>query len=106
MPGTLPLLAAWNSAFVGRSARLGGDAWGALVFLGGACTVLATIFWNYATARTSAARVGPWLYLVPLVSVVGGYLLLGEPVFPRTISGGAMIIAGVAITQIPSLSAD
>jgi drug/metabolite transporter (DMT)-like permease len=98
--GTLPLLGAWNPALLDRSARLGVDAWEALVFLGGACTVLATIFWNYATARTSAARVGPWLYLVPLVSVLGGHLFLGESIYASTVAGGGMILGGVAITQI------
>jgi drug/metabolite transporter (DMT)-like permease len=98
--GTLPLLGAWNPALLDRSAHLGGDAWEALVFLGGACTVLATIFWNYATARTSAARVGPWLYLVPLVSVLGGHLFLGESIYASTVVGGGMILGGVAITQI------
>jgi len=98
--GTVPLLGAWNPALLDRSAHLGGDAWEALVFLGGACTVLATIFWNYATARTSAARVGPWLYLVPLVSVLGGHLFLGEPINASTVAGGGMILGGVAITQI------
>jgi drug/metabolite transporter (DMT)-like permease len=100
MLGSLPLLGAWNRALVDRSALLGGDSWAVLVFLGGACTVLATTFWNYAAARTSAARVGPWLYLVPLVSVVGGHLFLGESIYASTIAGGAMILAGVAISQL------
>ncbi len=98
--GTLPLLGAWNPALLDRSAHLGGDAWEGLVFLGGACTVLATIFWNYATARTTAARVGPWLYLMPLVSVLGGHLFLGESTYASTVAGGGMILGGVAITQL------
>jgi drug/metabolite transporter (DMT)-like permease len=100
MLGTVPLLGAWNPALLDRSAHLGADAWGALVFLGGACTVLATVFWNYAAARTSAARVGPWLYLVPLASVIGGHVFLGESIYATTIIGGGMILAGVAITQL------
>ena len=63
------------------------------------CTVLSTVFWNYGTAKTSAARAGPWLYLVPLTSVLGGHLALGEQISASTVAGGAMIVAGVAITQ-------
>jgi drug/metabolite transporter (DMT)-like permease len=100
MLGTLPLLGAWNRTLLDRSAHLGGDTWGVLLFLGGACTVLATTFWNYAAARTSAARVGPWLYLVPLVSVLGGHLFLGESIYASTIAGGGMILAGVAVSQL------
>jgi len=99
MLGTLPLLAGWNTALLDRAAHLGGAAWGSLVFLGGVCTVLSTVFWNYGTAKTSAARAGPWLYLVPLTSVLGGHLALGEQISASTMAGGAMIVAGVAITQ-------
>ncbi|HEX9245216.1 MAG TPA: DMT family transporter [bacterium] len=99
MLGTLPLLAGWNTSLLDRAAHLGGAVWGNLAFLGGVCTVLSTVFWNYGTAKTSAARAGPWLYLVPLTSVLGGHLVLGEQISASTMAGGAMIVAGVAITQ-------
>lgn len=99
--GTLPLLAGWNTSLLDRAGHLSGAVWGNLVFLGGVCTVLSTVFWNYGTAKTSAARAGPWLYLVPLTSVLGGHLVLGEQISASTIVGGAMIVAGVAVTQVP-----
>ncbi|HKV43979.1 MAG TPA: DMT family transporter [bacterium] len=100
MLGTIPLLAGWTPGLAERSTHIGGGAWGALLFLGGVASVFSTVFWNYGSARTSSARAGPWLYLIPLVSVLGGHLLLGEPIRPTTVLGGALIVAGVGITQL------
>jgi drug/metabolite transporter (DMT)-like permease len=99
MLGSAPLLLAWSPGLLARAAHLSGAVWAALVFLGAACTVLATLLWNYAAARTSAARAGIWLYAVPLTAVLGGRWLLGEPMVPSTIIGGAMILTGVAVAQ-------
>lgn len=55
-------------------------------------------------ARVPAARAGAFLYLQPLISVLGGSLLLGERVGLSTLLGGALILAGVALAQVPAVA--
>ncbi|MFE2407587.1 DMT family transporter [Kitasatospora sp. NPDC059408] len=46
---------------------------------------------------TDAATVG---YLLPVVSILLGALVLDEPVSPRTLTGMAVVLAGVAMTRL------
>lgn len=46
---------------------------------------------------TDAATVG---YLLPVVSLLLGALVLGEPLGPRTLAGMAVVLAGVAMTRL------
>ena len=43
---------------------------------------------------------GLFLYLIPLVSVVGGALYLHEVILPQTILSGLLIVGGVAMAQL------
>jgi drug/metabolite transporter (DMT)-like permease len=55
---------------------------------------------NYRTLQESGATVAsPVTYLVPLVAVVAGVLVLGEPFSLRLILGGLVVIGGVALVQ-------
>ena len=69
--------------------------WGALAFLGVACSGLAYIGWYDALHRLPASQVGALLYLEPLVTMTVAVLVLGEPVLLSTVVGGAVILAGV-----------
>ena len=44
--------------------------------------------------KTSGALVA-----VLVVAVVAGYLILGEPITPWLVAGGAIMLAGVALAQ-------
>jgi len=68
-------------------------AW--LVYLGLGPTALGFTTWAYALARTEAGRLGATTYLVPPISIVLGWALLGET--PPTLAyvGGALCLAGV-----------
>ncbi|MFC7080322.1 DMT family transporter [Halorussus caseinilyticus] len=57
------------------------------------------------------SRVGPLevnlvSYLVPVVSVVVGWVLLGEPVSPSTLAGFGVIVAGFALLKDRELAAE
>ena len=101
--GTLPLLAFWDSATWPLLAHLGIAAWFALALLTLGSTIAATILWNYGVARTASSQAGLYLYLVPLISVVGGALFLHEQVGIVTLASGLLIIAGVALAQLRRL---
>lgn len=69
--------------------------WIAVLFLGVFCSGLAYIWWYDALQRLPASQAGALLYLEPLVAVVVAGILLGEEVTPLTLTGGAVILAGV-----------
>jgi len=47
--------------------------------------------------HSAPARVATYAYVNPVVAVFLGWLLLGEPIGPRTLVASALIIAAVAI---------
>lgn len=62
-------------------------------------TFVSTITWNYGAARVTSAVAGASLYLVPVLAVIAGALLLGETITLNMLTGGALILAGVAFAQ-------
>lgn len=79
--------------------RLTPAGWGALLFLGLACSGLGYLFWYGALERIEASRVASFLYLEPLVTLTAAVLLLGEQVGVVTVVGGAVLLAGVWLVQ-------
>lgn len=55
--------------------------------------------WMVAVSVLGAGRVSPFQYLVPVVGTTLSLLLLGEQPTTMFLVGGAMILAGVALTQ-------
>jgi drug/metabolite transporter (DMT)-like permease len=75
--------------------RISPRGWGALAFLGVACSGLAYIWWYDALQRLPASQVGALLYLEPLVAMTVAALVLSEPILLSTVLGGAVILTGV-----------
>jgi drug/metabolite transporter (DMT)-like permease len=69
--------------------------WGGILFLGIFCSGLGYLFWYSALQKKDSASVGMYLYLEPLVTLIGASLFLGEPIYGITLAGGAMTLAGV-----------
>jgi drug/metabolite transporter (DMT)-like permease len=76
-------------------APAGSFAW--IVFLGLFPTALGFVTWAFALSRTDAGRLGATTYLVPPLSVLLGWLWLGETPAGLAYLGGALCLAGVAI---------
>jgi drug/metabolite transporter (DMT)-like permease len=55
--------------------------------------------WAYALKRTSAGRMGAMTYLVPPLAVLMGWSILGETPPALALLGGALCLAGVAVTR-------
>ncbi len=72
-------------------------AW--VVYLGVMPTAVAFTTWAYALARSSAGRLGASTYLVPPLTVLGGWALLGEVPASLAVVGGAVCLVGVAISR-------
>ena len=69
--------------------------WMGVLFLGIFCSGLGYLFWYSALEKKDSASVGIYLYLEPLVTLIGASLFLGESVYWITLVGGALTLAGV-----------
>ena len=69
------------------------------VYLGVFPTALAFTTWAYALARTTAGRMGATTYLVPPLAVLMGWAILGEVPPFLALLGGALCLAGVAVSR-------
>ncbi|MFF9279949.1 DMT family transporter [Streptomyces griseosporeus] len=76
-----------------------------MVYLGVFPTALAFTTWAYALARTTAGRMGATTYAVPALVVLMSWLVLGEVPGPLTLAGGALCLAGVAVSRSRSRAA-
>jgi len=69
------------------------------VYLGVFPTALAFTTWAYALARTTAGRMGATTYLVPPLTVLMGWAILGEIPPALALLGGMLCLVGVAVTR-------
>jgi drug/metabolite transporter (DMT)-like permease len=72
-----------------------------VAYLGVFPTAVAFLTWAYALRHTSAGRLSASSYLVPGIAVVLSWLLLAEVPSLAALAGGALCLAGVAITRLP-----
>jgi drug/metabolite transporter (DMT)-like permease len=76
-----------------------GGSIGWLCYLGTAPTALGFSTWAYALRRTDAGRLAATTYLVPPLSILLGWLWLGESPAGLAYLGGALCLAGVALSR-------
>jgi drug/metabolite transporter (DMT)-like permease len=89
----------WAPRLVDELGRAPASAIGWVAFLGAGPTALAFTTWAYALARTDAGRLGVTTYVVPPISILLGWLLLGESPAGLAYAGGALCLAGVAVAR-------
>jgi len=80
-----------------RLAPTGGLGW--LLFLGVFPTSIAFTTWAYALARGSAGRLAATAYLIPPITIVMSWAILGEAPGLIAVLGGAVCLAGVYIAR-------
>ncbi len=79
------------------TAPAAGVVW--VIYLGVLPTGLAFTTWAYALARTSAGRLGATTYLVPPLSILLAWVLLGETPPRLALAGGGLCLLGVAAAR-------
>jgi drug/metabolite transporter (DMT)-like permease len=81
-------------------APAGAVAW--TVYLGVFPTAIGFLTWAFALSRSDVGRLGATIYLVPAVSVVLAWLILDETPRLLALPGGALCLAGVAVSRLQS----
>jgi drug/metabolite transporter (DMT)-like permease len=89
LPGALPRLVAPGAASLTAT----------VVALGVFPAAIGYAAWTYALGRFGAARAANFLYLVPPVAALIGFVALGESLSALTLVGGAIAILGVVIVN-------
>ncbi len=89
-------LAPWLPGALAELSRASGQTMQAVVVLGVFPAALGYATWAYALGYFGAARAANFLYLVPAVATALSIVLTGEHLHLTTVTGGLMVIAGVA----------
>lgn len=102
----LPLLALsfWLEGPDRMAAALAGLSWrtvGALAYIAFVATLFGFAAWGRLLRMYPAGLVAAFSLLVPIVAVAAGVLVLGEPLTPPFLAGGALVLAGLGITVWP-----
>jgi O-acetylserine/cysteine efflux transporter len=71
--------------------------WWTVLYLGLVMTCLGYFFWNTLIRAHDVGKVAPFLLLLPVFSVIGGYFFLGETITLEKFYGGATILLGIAL---------
>ena len=95
----LPLVFAVWPTFVNDVLTMGWAGLLPILFLSVCPTFIGYSLWFRAIERMPASAAGAYLYISTLIAVVGGILLLNEPVTPTMLVGGALVIGGVVVAQ-------
>jgi O-acetylserine/cysteine efflux transporter len=71
--------------------------WGSVIYMGIVMTALGYGIWYHLLKKYDVNQVVPFLLLLPVTSILGAVLFLGERPSIRILIGGAVVITGVAI---------
>jgi len=71
-------------------------AWGVILYLGLIMTALGYGIWYHLLGKYQVNQVMPIILLLPVMSVIGSVLILGEQPTLAILAGGLIVIAGVA----------
>lgn len=81
-------------------AAVSGQAWFALVYLIVMGSLLGFTAYLWLIHRESPTKVGTYAYVNPVVAVLLGYFLGGEPLGLRTILGTVLVLASVLLITL------
>ena len=95
--GTVMMLPLLSQSFFIQVSALSAQGWAGVLYLSLLSTVFGYLMFYALVSRGAVTRLSIQLYLIPLVSVIGGALLLNEPIVLSVAAGGGMMLLAVAI---------
>ena len=75
-------------------------AWGAVAYLIIAGSIIGYSTFAWLMRHSTPARVATYAYVNPLVAVILGWLILGEPVTSRVLLAAVLVVAAVVLITI------
>ena len=96
--GTTMMLPLLSESLIAQASAMSFYGWVSVLYLSLLSTVFGYLLFYSLVSRGAVSRLSIQLYLVPVVSVIGGALLLGEAVTASVMLGGALMLVAVAIS--------
>lgn len=95
--GTTMMLPLLSESFVSQIASLSLNGWVSVLYLSVLSTTLGYLLFYTLVSRGAVSKLTIQLYLAPVVSVIGGAVLLNESVTVLMVIGGGMMLLAVAL---------
>jgi drug/metabolite transporter (DMT)-like permease len=73
--------------------------WASVAYLVILTSVVAYLVYYWSLARAEASRVAIWSNTQPVLTALLAWAIHGDPLTGAFVAGGALVIAGVALTQ-------
>ena len=73
--------------------------WSSVLYLSLICSAFAYLVWNRAISRFETVKAGMFLYLIPIITSILSYFVLGEEITAATFIGGILVLIGVYLTE-------
>lgn len=99
-PQLFVMSAVFESGQIDALRKADAVVWGAVIYLGLVMTAFGYFLWNTLIRKFDVGRVAPFLLLLPVFSVIGGMVFLGEQPALNKLLGGMVILFGVAVITI------
>jgi len=96
--GTAMMIPLLTPSFFTQASALSFTGWASVLYLSLLSTVFGYLMFYALVSRGAVTRLSIQLYLIPVVSVVGGALLLNEALTTSVVVGGGMMLVAVAIS--------
>lgn len=100
VPQTLGLSLLLDGAPWPHIRAAGPMGWAAVAYTAIGASIIAHSLWYSLLNRHPVSRVAPFSLLAPVLGILGGLLLLGEPATWEKLIGGAITLGGVAMIEI------
>lgn len=94
--GTAMILPLVSGNFAAQMRSLTETGWIAVLYLGVLSSALGYLLFYGVVSKSPISRFSIQLYLIPIVSVVGGRLVLNESISLYTVLGGGLMLSAVA----------
>jgi len=73
--------------------------WAAVVYMASFASVLAYLIYFWLLRHLAASRLGSFSYLLPVVATTLGIVVLGEKLTGTLLTGGGLVLLGLAVTE-------
>ena len=93
-------LSIFNNSLIYELSNMQFITWFAVIFLGVFSTVIGYAIWYMALEIKTASEISVYLYMIPVLSTIGSYLLFRDAITIFFILGGILVIIGLVFVNM------